>query len=410
MLLRNALFAAFLSLPVAATAADILPEQGTDALTREYQTYKPLALSLLRGEKIADPNDKTHADALDFHAKYSTYRFTWPKEQTERNGIERLFQSIESDLKLLNDGSPGTKTAATIYYKQMTVHALEVLQTQKVISRVNGARVLERLARTGPPDMIDTLIEVLKDPNQIDAVKLYMIKGLGAQLGQAGVLTPPSEKKVVEALIEFIERKSRLPDPPAAPAVDSLKAERDALRYIRREAIKALAGTRGPSAGDKGRPALVFLRLIARDGFNPPPRIDEQVEAFIGLAQLKPSLDKEYQPDYAIQQMALFMEPFIRESQIDLRDDTPTKPAKHFAWKFLASRMIEAAQKMQAEVDTSYGNKVLPGCIKALKQIELGAGADSDAIVQYVLANPPPVDRLIRGMADSTVKPANRRE
>ncbi len=51
-------------------------------------------------------------------------------------------------------------------------------------------------------------------------------------------------------------------------------------------------------------------RIVANDSLTPPLRMDERMEAAIGLAQMRPEKNKDYQPAYAAQQIAFFLDEF----------------------------------------------------------------------------------------------------
>ena len=66
--------------------------------------------------------------------------------------------------------------------------------------------------------------------------------------------------------------------PPGAP-----QEEIDGFRYVRREAIMALAQCRYPTLADKTHPTWLLLKSAVRDDIHPEPRLDERVEAAIGV-------------------------------------------------------------------------------------------------------------------------------
>src|SRR5207247_319646 len=97
---------------------------------------------------------------------------------------------------------------------------------------------------------------------EIDAVKLWALRGLRELFAQGGPDKSIFKKQDLEvqsigALHRFIKR----PPPPAATPKDELEA----FRFVRREAIHALANTRFPvvpnSKPGEGQTALLLLRV-----------------------------------------------------------------------------------------------------------------------------------------------------
>jgi hypothetical protein len=223
--------------------------------------------------------------------------------------------------------------------------------------------------------------------------------------------TPPAvpqeqEKKAAEALATFIDRNMTIAD-------TTKREEVEGFRYVRREGIRALAQFHNPGAAPRGQGAMELLRVVAKDGLVPPPRLDERVDAACGVARLKPSLDNEYNPDYAIAQIGLFLEEFNRETiaareQMAVQDN---KGPSRFAWKVMASQLYDAIDQMRVEAaDNPYVVTVAGACLKLLAQLEKGNPADPEAILRIIADTPLPSKRLFKNVEDSTVKAANRRD
>jgi hypothetical protein len=399
--------AAVLAVPcLRAQTDDVLPTSGMESLHAEWKKHHDLANDLLRGFRVADPKDLSHVEAIDSQAKYDTYRFTWPTLQQKPGEIANVYRGgVELAVSNLVKGKPGTSGAIAIYVPKATEHALEVLKTQRLIARLNAARVLAKLAELGQPEMADALVPVLEDPNQSDAVKFYIARGLKMLAEQQPpVLTAEREKKAAEALAAFIDRKMIIAD-------TTHREEVEGFRYIRREGIRALAQFRNPGAAANGQGAMALLRVVAKDGLAPPPRTDERVEAAVGIARLKPSLESAYNPDYAIAQIGLFLEEFNREVTAAREQFLDNKTPQRFAWKVMASQMYEAIDQMRAECsDNPYVVTVANACLKLLDKIEKGIPADPEEILQIIATTPPPSKRLFKNVEDSVVRAPNRRD
>jgi hypothetical protein len=384
---------------------DVLPTSGMESLNAEHKKHHDLANDLLRGFRVADPKDQAHVEALDMQAKYDTYRFTWVPVQQKPGDIAKVYQGgVVTAVGYLTKGKPGTVGAISIYAPKVIEHALEVLKSQRLVARVNAARVLAKLAELGPPELAEALAGVLQDPNQSDAVKFHIAHALQILQEQNPPAVPPDqEKKAAEALANFIDRKMTIAD-------TTKREEVEGFRYVRREGIRALAQFRNPGAAPRGQGALTLLRVVAKDGLMPPPRLDERVDAACGVARLKPSLNTEYNPDYAIAQIGLFLEEFNRESIAAREQLQESKGLSRFPWRIMASELYDAIDQMRVEcADNAYVETAAKASLKLLAQLEKGNPADPEEIL-VVVGTPPPSKRLFKNVEDSTVRPANRRD
>ena len=165
---------------------------------------------------------------------------------------------------------------------------------------------------------------------------------------------------------------------------------------------------------DKERPGMTLLRIMARDGFTPPPRIDESVEAAIGVARMRatPELDgKDYQPEYAAFQLAQFTEYFVKYYLSNIFDPKEKATSvEQRPYRIYAARMMEALEAMKAaDVKNAYVAKAVDECRKLLAMVEKGEQVVKTLdLEEWLKNNPPPKQGLFQGVADSTVKPANR--
>ena len=119
--------------------------------------------------------------------------------------------------------------------------------------------VLHRLAGTNQADLADAFAATIKDPTQLDAARMWAFRGL-QQLLALPQATPPAlprdkEEAALGEVLKFLQARNQ-PDlfPPGTP-----DDEIDGFRYVRREAIKALAQCPFPTLStlpDKPHPAL----------------------------------------------------------------------------------------------------------------------------------------------------------
>ncbi len=302
---------------------DVLPTEGQEALKAEYAKWNGVWAKMINGDPPADPTNAQHQQAIDVAAKYFAYRLTWGYER-EPGKINDLFRELNSTLESIHNGKEKTQKTGELFTNKLIAHASDVLKTNKAVSRLNGARLLTRivdqapfetqadvvarLAGTNEADLADVLTTAINDPAQIDAVKYWAFRALRYLLAlpqpAAPVLPRAKEEAALEAVVKFLQDRNK-ELPPETP-----QAQIDGLRMVQREAIAALAMGRFPTQADKSRPAWLLLKVAARDGILPEPRLDSRIEAAIGTARARADLDKDYQPDYAAHQLALFVADF----------------------------------------------------------------------------------------------------
>jgi hypothetical protein len=408
--------------------AGVLPPDGKDKLDRQYTgPVKELFKRLSRGDQpyTGRPEEK---DAIDIIAKWNSYRFTWseiqdatkdpPKAGVRRTTIDDVWRDYEGDLSNLEKNKSDTRQQFTdAFAHQMIVRLKEVLQDDKPIARINAARVLARLGRTGAEEVADACVELIKDPKQNDAVRYWAFSGL-RELFSLGHGPQPilmknqaREANAILTLLEWLEQK------PTSLSAASTPEEVEGYRILRREAIRALALTRYPAVTDekralKGRTALMLVRIGRKDGFVPEPRIDEQVEAAFGLARMQSKLYDGYQPDYAAHQIAAIVVDFA-ERYLDLRGER--------GWKYHAARLNEALAAMKLDVERNpairdkaikdyVGQEVVARCAEVLRTIETRGSPTINVLRAWVESTPPKNDTIYRGVADAKLKPAEPME
>jgi len=293
--------------------AQVLPADGSGELEKQYdRNQRELAGKLTKGE--VSYGDE-HKETVKLMAKWFSYRLTWPKFQNEAGMMKRLFDEYEQDIGNAGSKLPATKAFLEAFTRNLVATSRDVLKAgepgtrQPLIARVNAVRQLAFLAKFGQEEAADVLAEVIKDPDpEMDASRYWAFQGLRDLFAQANK-TPPvpikdkaREAKCIVALVEFLEK-------PMTVSAGMPREEIEGLRFLRREATRALAPTRYPAVVDEktkaiqARTALVLARIARRNGLVPEPRWEEQVEAAIGLARLQCKLFEDYQPDYAAQQI-----------------------------------------------------------------------------------------------------------
>jgi len=366
---------------------------------------KEMGTKLFRGDLSANPDNKDHLAAIDYYARYHTYRFANPlfHNPSGTKTIASLYQEFDRDVQNLVNGKEKTSECARLFARDVIKYGKKVLNSRYPLAQVNVAHVLWRSAALGNPELADGVLDILKEPRYNDGVKYWALRGLYDLLkmavGHPKLLGPEREEKVAAGLIEFIGRKTDV-----VPGI-TRKDEIEGVRVLRREAIRALAQLRIPMCSKKVIPALALLRLVANEEHMPPLREDERMEAAIGLARLRPDKDKDYQPAYAAQQIALSLTDFATY----YTTNTLRKPCKVYA-----AQLGEALDGLKNDTKDPYVLALFDGGKlgqKLLERIEKGQnGADPSDLENAAKTNLPPVGQLFKSMADSQAKPANKED
>jgi hypothetical protein len=391
--------------------------EGQKALDDKHYEYysssrKGLIRPLFKGERIYRATDKDLAEAVVVAAKYAVYRFTWKSDVQQKPGeIDNLYREFESDLLLLDKGMPNTKPVAQAYGKEIVKCCMEVLHydappTAQVnatpIAKINVARVMARSAELGQPELADALVELVLDPKMNDGVKYYACKGLHDLLALPRrvppVLAGARKKKVVDALATFLEQNRKFPE--SAPT-----EEVDGFRILRREGVRALARVTNPALGSKTPAALVLLRFAGADpSIQPPPRIDERLEAAIGLAQMRPEEESDYQADYAAYHIGRFLTDFARQRNTDQvkvsgKTDRPVRP-----WRVDATRMRKALDVLKGTSKDPYVVRALPQFDTLLRRAQEGTAPNPGDLNNWLLNNQPAGKSLFKNKPEATVQ------
>jgi hypothetical protein len=392
--------------PLAAVRAQTLSD-GMRALDDKYKSHRNLLRDLFKGAIQADPGDKNHVEAIDTEARYVTYRVYLDHLEGQPTKIEKAFKDFESDIKDVTTGARNPQVMqplADVFRDKVRIHALEVIQFDKAkpIHKLHNARILAKVADLGQGKLAETLLTVLQDDKQTGGVHYYVLHGLRGLLGLAQkqqsppLLTKDEEAKCAEAIIAFLSRKPNLPA--GAP-----QEEVDGFRILRREGVRALAQIRTPSFSDKVRPALTLARFAGADeSIQPPPRVDERMEAALGLARMPSAQNKQYQPDYAAGMIARSLAAFITEAEGE--KEKPTDRLR--PWKIDASLLIEALKDLKADSPKStYIGQVADRGTRLLQDIVKGAQLDAGQKTWFTTSqSDPPATELFKGAADTAVK------
>jgi len=394
-------------LPGVSAQTGQLPSEGIDKLEKAFTRDQQDAVKkMFRGE--LDPAGQD--EAIDNAAKWYSYQVTWNKFQNQPTAMHELLKRFDKDVVLDAQRYKGTNDKfIQKFTKQMIVRLKEVLLNDTPIARVNGADLLERLASIGQEETADALLEILNDPKQNGGVKLHAVQGLQKLFELNAIKDKARETKCILALLKLLDDK-----PPVT--AETPLTEVDGYRWFRCKVVKALGASRYPGVLLEGklggRTAQALLRVLNNDGIVPYPLIDEQFEAAVGVASLKPQLTKGYQPDYAAEQLGRFVVELASQYQTDMKKDS--RP-----WKVYSAHLQDALEAMKADAGkaenkdaAAYVNAVANQCMPVFKVIDAGKDAlmAQDKLRAWLDSNPAKNTTVYAGLEDSKVKPFQRQE
>lgn len=416
-----------------ADAKVILPRDGyekLDTLYKKKETREALD-SMVKGTTTPTA---AHKDVIETAAKWHVYRVTWPSLQEKEDGMDGVVRDLDKRL-----ADAGRKATTESFVKEFTKAALgcvrEVLQNDRAIARVNGARLLARLAGTGQEDVLDVLTETLRDPKQNDAVKLWALRGfttffnLSRTEVTGRVKDEQREHNAILALLEYLTRKpspeiekdlktlaTKVDSPSLADEMEERNAREElaAVRYLRRDNVRALGETRYPAlVGKDKKPlpnaltALALLRVLRKDGTAVEPELSEQLEAAIAVCQLNAELTPDYQADYAAALVGHFLVEFI-QSCVESRGAQD----KREPWKIHIVRLIQALDALKENSRktpaAAYVNKFVGKAKPMLEGLEKNQSQQPADLDAWLSQNPPPNTSVYKGMNTSEVKTPER--
>lgn len=303
-------------------------------------------------------------DQLDLAAQWYVYRVTWISVQQAdpEKGMLLVFKDFDI---LQNAIQTNAKTnakfvqqfAPMLVQKFRDITNLD-LKTNRT-SVLNGIQMLPTLAQIKHDDIPKYLMELIKDPQKHEVIKLYALKAIR----EIFPISPITESQItdkempklkekelekVDLLVGFINRSM-------PPGMDE-----NAYRFLRREAIQSLAATRIPAVSAmkhvgkaEGPVAPTLLRTLVRgkNGLVPEATLHEKVEAAIGVMLFRQL--HEYQPQAGIYLLGRFFEEYAGEYMKD-RPNVILAPKDRkppvVAWKVQSRRLENALSEMVKEM------------------------------------------------------------
>jgi hypothetical protein len=197
------------------------------------------------------------------------------------------------------------------------------------------------------------------------------------------------------------------------PLLDQLSEEEvNAIRWVRREAIRVLGELRRPLLvervqrdeknkevkDEKGNPRMVregpvaalLLKIMNNDGVSPEASWRERSEAAYGLTRLQSGKDQTLQPDYVAYQLGQFVGRLGAAANND-----PNREAER--WTYFAALLKKGLDEALAQPQSGLGRSAfLKGMMTyldpALEQMfdkRIGNGQGANDLLQYLSGNQP---------------------
>jgi hypothetical protein len=233
------------------------------------------------------------------------------------------------------------------------------------IVRINATRMLATACKSGATAHYPTVTALLTNPATPPYVKHYALQAAGNLLAAYDVYDYRSRRhsngwkneqqkgaadKELAALVSAIEK--HITDPaaimnnvPNFKAADATPDQKDVIRFIRRQAIRALGEVRFavvPTGDGKTLlyPAYTLARVCVSDpGLAVEPSPTECAEAAIGLCNMSPiqdlNIQKDYDVDAAVEAVTAALVTFC-ERRAESRED------KTIDWRGYGLRLSEA--------------------------------------------------------------------
>jgi hypothetical protein len=333
-------------------------------------------------DKLTDEQKRT----LETIAAYYVCRVTWNEYVDNAKNMETALKEFNTLLTV----DVQRIMRNQYFHKQLTLNFRKVLIDRKPflnnpLSSINAAQMLPMLGKGKNAEFSDLLTELINDPKQHDAVKLYAIKAL-ADFLPLPTVTDERDFKRVDALMRYIERKD-WPVPIEKAKTKGKDKDKDkeneaiaVVSFLRREAIQVLARAQFPSVrvnkGDprQGQLAVTLLKVLAKDALAPlppPPAgeplaimgLAERCEAAFGLCSLKAD-PANYRSDLCVYAAGCCLYEFIDAYQADETnkikgafDKNGLKRTQQLHWKHLAERWKESlASAVRNSEDKSLAN------------------------------------------------------
>jgi hypothetical protein len=355
----------------------------------------------LRNGRVAFSADAAeNRRVLELAAQWYVNRLTWGqfRDGTPENGnTSKMSELVREAIRQVpeyrskRELEPNQQMFVDEFSKQLVTQIKAVLKSKWPISQINAAMILAHLGRVGFEEAADTMVEIVNDPKQIDAVKLYALRGLkelfALQRQERPFQFKDREREVrsIQALLKFLDRTAT-PAEFSLGDAEAFRREVEAFRWVRREALMALGETRFPALLDKNKRELAdgltawqLLRTCCKDGFQPDaskegfkpePSIAERVEAAISACRLDPKLTPGLQVDYLAHGLGFVVRDFV----VRYNEDYKETKGKSFVWRYDALRLAAALQALRTSLANVRDKKAVDYANELIAKYESGLG------------------------------------
>ncbi|MSU78118.1 MAG: hypothetical protein EXS16_08485 [Gemmataceae bacterium] len=302
-------------------------------------TYKRRT-EIMRGEVV--PTGKGDDKVAEAAAQYYVFRLAHAGISYDPAKLQREFEGFADDVaRAKNDGAKKFANQLAPHFVSSMKQLLDrdIRAESRLI--IVGSMMLPAIARLRQEKSNDYLIELVQNPKTHDAVRVNALKALRESMpitpvdddadfdSKSLVARLDFDAKNVAALSNYIEQSRNLKGvPPEHFAV---------IRFVRREAITSLAQAGTPAVASltkkvivkaakrefqmEGLVAPTLLRILT-DKLDPPPSLQEKLEAAHGVCSFKYPKMPDYNPDVAIYLVGRTLEDLVKDYNQDLTSIT----------------------------------------------------------------------------------------
>ncbi|MBM3994530.1 MAG: hypothetical protein FJ303_10325 [Planctomycetes bacterium] len=326
--------------------------------------------ALIRGDEQATKADAAIAEAV---ANYYLYRLT----HVELDPV-KVHAGFSSEISNLTELTIDKKPRPNRAYIDLLGPAL-VRSTKEVLANrdvkitsnqacvIHTAMMLPVMAKLKQTDINDFLAELIEDKSTHDAVRLYALRAMRdampayRQPDDLELYIDKDKKRIdrdaryVGLLTNYINVK--------ANADSATLGDLAAVRFVRKEAIIALgqAGTPAVIAGKLGKNEITrgmiapTLLNVMAGNVQPPPSLQEKIEAAIGACNMKRGFISDYDSTVTTYLIGKTIMEFVNDYKKDFQQIAVTgkdRKLPKIAYKHDAQRLKDALAKYPENVGT----------------------------------------------------------
>ena len=229
------------------------------------------------------------------------------------DGPDGLLRDLDRYLIEYTPGSKGSNLEPIDYIREfgaaLDAALKNLIETHpELVVKVNAARVLAHVARTGAPAHYATITTLLSNANTPTGVRNYLFLAAGSLLSAYDPNEPKLRKHsgdpvAVGALLKVLDDAVVTPSMlltglPAEVKVDDIAPDQLlVIGYLRRQAVKGLAQCKFASFPGPGGKTIYPVHTLARvalsdSALTPPPGPAEAAEAIIGITGMAPVFEQ----------------------------------------------------------------------------------------------------------------------